>query len=99
MGNILEMHRQNLKIVFDFEIYVTHSLSVEWIAINSCGFGRLSVQWGIWGPSYQQLFELSLNVFAEFSDKNISFKKIAVLEPTISCVRDRDFTTATQRHN
>ena len=35
--------------------------------------------------------EFSLNVFTEFSDKNnIIFKKIAGLEPTISCVRDRD---------
>ena len=47
--------------------------------------------------------EFSLNVFtefAEFSDKNnIIFKKIAVLEPTFSCVRDRDSTTAPQRHS
>ena len=33
--------------------------------------------------------------FAEFSDKiNNFFQKIAVLEPTISCVRGRDSTTA-----
>ena len=47
-----------------------------------------------------QIFEFSLNVFtefAEFSDKNkILLKKIAGLEPTISCVRDSDSTTAPQ---
>ena len=35
--------------------------------------------------------EFSLNVFPEFRDKNNNiFKKSAVLEPTSSCVRDRD---------
>ena len=46
--------------------------------------------------------EFSLNVFTEFSkfsDKKKYFKKIAGLELTISCVRDRDSTTAPQRHS
>ena len=55
------------------------------------------------GCSHSITIEFSLNVFtefAEFSDKNnIICKKIAVLEPTISCVRDIDSTTAPQRHS
>ena len=47
-------------------------------------------------------FEFSINVFtqfAEFIDKNnIILKKSVVLEPTISCVRDRDSTIVPQRH-
>ena len=47
------------------------------------------------------LMELSLNAFtefAEFSDKKLKSKrKIAGLEPRISCVRDRDSTTVPQR--
>ena len=49
--------------------------------------------------------EFSLNVFTkftEFSDKNnirFYFKKIAVLEPTFSCVRDRDSTTGPRGHS
>ena len=41
-------------------------------------------------------FKFSLNVFTEFSDKKYYFKKIPVLEPTISCVRNRDSTTVPQ---
>ena len=44
--------------------------------------------------------EFSLNVFTEFSDKNnIIFKKIVVLKPTITCVRDSDSTTGPQGHS
>ena len=40
------------------------------------------------------IMEFSLNIFTEFCDKNnIILKKSAVLEPTISCVSDRDSTT------
>ena len=38
-------------------------------------------------------FEFSLNVFAEFSDKNIVIT-VKGLEPATSCVRDQDATTA-----
>ena len=45
--------------------------------------------------------EFSRNVFTEFSelsDKKIKNERIAISEPTISCVRDRDDTTVPQRH-
>ena len=52
------------------------------------------------GNSHQmKAFQFSLNVFTEFAEYNsvtkiiFFFQKIAVLEPTISCVRDRDSTT------
>ena len=47
-------------------------------------------------------FELSLTAFTEFGEfsdkKYYYFKKIAGLETTIFCMRDRDSTTAPQRH-
>ena len=50
------------------------------------------------------IIEYYLNVFTEFSKFNgknnfIFIKRIAVLEPTISCVRDKDSTTVSQRHS
>ena len=44
--------------------------------------------------------EFSLNVFAEFSDKNIchNSKCAQTGHPATSCVRDQDATTAPKRH-
>ena len=41
--------------------------------------------------------EFSLNVFAEFSDKNYYMLK-RLFEPAISCVRDQDAATVPARH-
>ena len=42
------------------------------------------------------LFEFSLNVLIEFSDKTITFKKI--IRSVVTNVRDWDATTAPARH-
>ena len=46
------------------------------------------------------IYEFSLNVFAEFSDKNICHysKRVQTCHPATSCVRDHDATTAPARH-
>ena len=41
----------------------------------------------------------SLNSAKKYFKKNYYFKNIAGIEPTISCVRNRDFTTVPQTHS
>ena len=47
-----------------------------------------------------QTFEFSLNVFTEFSDKNICHysKRARTCHPVTSCVRDQDATTVPARY-
>ena len=51
-------------------------------------------------PAKYYTFEFSLNVFTEFSDKNICHysKRVRTCHPSTSCVRDQDATTVSVRH-